>query len=58
MSCGLPFNTGNRALVQQDGDQLSGVSPALARRLAEEIGADLRLVIYEGAGKVFAEAHK
>ena len=51
------INTGNRALVQQDGDQLSGVSPALARRLAEEIGADLRLVIYEGAGKVFAEAH-
>jgi polar amino acid transport system substrate-binding protein len=52
------INTGNRALVQQDGIQLSGVSPALARRLAEEIGADLRPVIYEGAGKVFADAHK
>ncbi|MCG6884953.1 MAG: transporter substrate-binding domain-containing protein [Silicimonas sp.] len=51
------INTGNRALVQQDGDLLSGVSPALARRLAEEIGAELRPVIYEGAGKVFADAH-
>lgn len=52
------INTGNRALVQQDGYQLSGVSPALARRLAQEIGADLCTVIYEGAGKVFAEAHE
>ena len=50
------INTGNRALVQQDGDQLAGVSPALARRLAQEIGADLHTVIYDGAGKVFADA--
>jgi polar amino acid transport system substrate-binding protein len=52
------INTGNRALVQRDGDHLSGVSPALARRLAEEIGADLHTVIYEGAGRVFSDAHK
>ena len=45
------INTGNRALVQRDGDQLAGVSPALARRLAQEIGADLHTVIYDGAGK-------
>lgn len=52
------INTGNRALVQQDGEQLSGVSPALARRLAHEIGAQLRTVLYAGAGKVFADAHE
>ena len=52
------INTGNRALVQQDGEGLSGVSPALARRLAQEIGAELRTVIYDGAGKVFADAHE
>ncbi len=51
------INTGNRALVQQDCDKLSGVSPALARRLAEEIGVEFRPVTYEGAGKVFADAH-
>ena len=51
------INTGNRALVRQQGDQLSGVSPALARRLAQEIGAELSPVIYDGAGKVFADAH-
>jgi polar amino acid transport system substrate-binding protein len=52
------INTGNRALVQQNGDLLSGVSPALARRLAHLIGAELRTVIYDGAGKVFANAHE
>lgn len=50
------INTGNRALVQREGDELRGVSPALARRLAHEIGAELELVIYEGAGQVFADA--
>ena len=34
----VAINTGNRALVQQDGDQLGGVSPALAKRLADQIG--------------------
>lgn len=52
------INTGNRALVQQDGAQLGGVSPALARRLADEIGVPLEPVIYDGAGKVFADADR
>lgn len=51
------INTGNRALVQQDEHGgLTGVSPALARRLADEIGAELDTVVYDGAGKVFADA--
>ena len=50
------INTGNRALVTVDGDRLSGPSPDLARRLADEIGARLEPVIYDGAGKVFADA--
>lgn len=51
------INTGNRALVQvaEDGS-LGGVSPALARRLADEIGARFEPVMYDGAGKVFADA--
>lgn len=52
----VAINTGNRALVQQDGERLSGVSPALARRLADHIGARLEPVIYTGAGKVFDDA--
>ncbi|WP_147127310.1 transporter substrate-binding domain-containing protein [Shimia ponticola] len=51
------INIGNRALVQYDGTHLSGVSPALAQRLAHEIGASFKPVIYDGAGKVFADAH-
>ena len=39
------INTGNRALVQVDGDRLTGVSPALARRLAEKLGAKLEPVV-------------
>ena len=51
------INTGNRALVQRgDGGALTGVSPALARRLADEIGASFEPVVYAGAGKVFADA--
>jgi polar amino acid transport system substrate-binding protein len=51
------INTGNRALVQVDGEgRLTGVSPALARRLADEIGARFEPVMYDGAGKVFADA--
>lgn len=52
----VAINTGNRALVQQDGDILNGISPALARRLATEIGAQMVPVIYDGAGKVFDDA--
>ncbi|MEP1199257.1 transporter substrate-binding domain-containing protein [Tateyamaria sp.] len=54
----VAINTGNRALVQQDGAQLRGISPALARRLADEIGVRLEHVVYEGAGKVFADAER
>lgn len=50
------INTGNRALVQVGGDDLGGVSPALARRLATQLGARLEVVIYDGAGKVFEDA--
>lgn len=50
------INTGNRALVQVDGDQLTGVSPALAKRLADHLGARLKAVVYSGAGKVFQDA--
>lgn len=52
----VAINTGNRALVQQNGDRLSGVSPALAHRLADEIGARMEPVVYSGAGKVFDDA--
>lgn len=51
------INTGNRALVQVNGGALTGVSPALAARLAAEIGAQLTPVIYDGAGKVFADVN-
>lgn len=51
------INTGNRALVQESVDgTLGGISPALARRLAERIDARLEPVVYPGAGKVFADA--
>lgn len=52
----VAINTGNRALVQTDGDVLQGVSPAMARRLAHELGAQMVPVVYDGAGKVFADA--
>ncbi|MEM6372886.1 MAG: transporter substrate-binding domain-containing protein [Pseudomonadota bacterium] len=50
------INTGNRALVQSDDRVLSGISPALAQRLADEIGAQLKPLVYEGAGRVFEDA--
>ncbi|MEM1365121.1 MAG: transporter substrate-binding domain-containing protein [Pseudomonadota bacterium] len=52
----VAINTGNRALVQLDGDQLTGVSPALARRLADELGVQMEPVIYTGAGPAFEDA--
>jgi polar amino acid transport system substrate-binding protein len=52
----VAINTGNRALVQQDSDILTGISPALARRLAGEINARMEPIIYNGAGKVFEDA--
>lgn len=54
----VAINTGNRALVQASGPNLGGVSPALARHLAAEIGAQMVPVIYEGAGKVFEDADR
>jgi polar amino acid transport system substrate-binding protein len=51
------INTGNRALVQMVDGVPQGVSPALARRLADCLGAQMRPVIYDGAGKVFDDAH-
>lgn len=54
----VAINTGNRALVQENGTKLEGISPALARRLAKEIGAKMRPVVYSGAGKVFADSEK
>lgn len=54
----VAINTGNRALVRQDGEQLGGVSPALARRLAERLGVTLQPVMYTGAGKVFDDAER
>ena len=54
----VAINTGNRALVQQNGERLTGVSPALAHRLADEIGARMEPVIYSGAGKVFDDAER
>ena len=52
------INTGNRALVQQEGNTLQGISPALAGRLAAELGARLEPVVYDGAGKVFDDADR
>ena len=50
------INTGNRALVQQTGGKLAGISPALAERLSVAIGARLEPVVYAGAGAVFEDA--
>jgi polar amino acid transport system substrate-binding protein len=50
------INTGNGALVQQTDSGLAGVSPALARRLAQVIGVPLEVVTYNGARKVFEDA--
>lgn len=52
----VAINTGNRALVQVQDGQITGVSPALAQRLADQIGARMVPVVYDGAGKVFADA--
>lgn len=52
----VAINTGNRALVQQDGDGLAGVSPALARRLAERLGAEAAMTVFPGAGATVAAA--
>lgn len=49
------INFGNPVLAQKGDDGApQGVSVVLARALAEALGADLELVTYEAAGKVFA----
>lgn len=50
------FNTGNHALVQQNGSDWTGISPALARRLAGTLDVRLEPVVYAGAGLVFEDA--
>ena len=50
------INTGNRALVQLNGTNFDGISPAMAHRLATFIDARLEPVVYAGAGNVFEDA--
>jgi polar amino acid transport system substrate-binding protein len=49
------INLGNAALASRDTETgtLGGVSPALARALADELGVGIEFATYEGAGKVF-----
>lgn len=46
----VAMNTGNRALVQQEGEALHGVAPALARRFVQELGVKAEIQRYPGAG--------
>lgn len=49
------INFGNPVLAQRGaGGEPQGVSVALARALAEELGVSLELISFEAAGKVFA----
>lgn len=50
------MNLGNKALVRPDGAGLTGVSPALARRLAEALGVPLDLRRYDSARAVVETA--
>ena len=52
----VAFNIGNQALIQSVDNKYVGVSPALAQRLANEIGAQIIPVIYESAGNVLTDA--
>lgn len=52
------INLGNRALAQNDNGELRGMTPALSRRLAKEIGKPVEFVLYDGAGKTFNDAGK
>lgn len=48
------INLGNKALVQRrsEVDEPTGVSPALARRLASTLDAELEMVLFDSAGAV------
>jgi polar amino acid transport system substrate-binding protein len=49
------INFGNPVLAQRgEGGEPQGVSVALAKALADELGARLELITFEAAGKVFA----
>ena len=52
------INLGNTTLAQQDeaSGELTGVSVALARDLAERLSAEPAFVVYSGAGKVVDDA--
>lgn len=53
------INFGNPVLAQRGADgQPQGVSVALAKVLAEELGARLEMVTFDAAGKVFAALEK
>lgn len=47
------INLGNGVLAQRDGDGARGVSVDLARELAHRLGVELKLVVFDAAGKVF-----
>ncbi|MBM9593197.1 transporter substrate-binding domain-containing protein [Roseitranquillus sediminis] len=50
------INLGNRALAREEDGELRGITPALAKRLADEIGKPVEFVVYGGAGKTFDDA--
>ncbi|RLQ88110.1 transporter substrate-binding domain-containing protein [Notoacmeibacter ruber] len=51
------INLGNAALARKrDDGTLEGISPDLARELARQTGRELETIVYEGAGKAFADA--
>ncbi|MCC1494540.1 transporter substrate-binding domain-containing protein [Cognatishimia sp. F0-27] len=54
----VAINTANKALVTSQGGVLCGVCPALAQRLGTGLGLKIEAVIYDGAGKVFADAER
>ncbi len=45
----VAINTGNRALVQRNGDHLIGISPVLARRLADEMVLSQTFLTFAGS---------
>ena len=52
----VAINLGNQALAREEDGELSGVTPALAKRLGEEIGKPVEFAVYDGAGKTFSDA--
>lgn len=50
------INLGNKALAQDNAGSLDGVSPALAKRLAEKLELPIEYIPFTGAGKVFEDA--